>query len=171
MRHCLKITLSIIFLFLFLPTLCLAGAFKVTRVYDGDTIKAEGSDIEIKVRLLGIDAPETSRKKHEPGQPYNQQSKKYLAGLILNQTVDIKGYGSDRYNRVLGVIYLNGKSINLEMVKAVLAEVYRGIALKKFDLALYWQAEKEAREAKKEMWSQGDKYISPKDWRNVNKAK
>ena len=54
---------------LLLPTLCLAGEFKVTRVYDGDTLKAAGHDIEIKVRLVGIDAPETSRKKREPGQP------------------------------------------------------------------------------------------------------
>ena len=41
----------------------IAGQFKVTRVYDGDTIKAKGHEIEIKVRLVGIDAPETSKKK------------------------------------------------------------------------------------------------------------
>ena len=59
------------------------------------------------------------------------------------------------------------KVSNLEMVKAGLAEVYRGIAPKKFDLAPYWQAEKEAREAKKGMWSLGDKYVSPKEWRRT----
>ena len=84
MKNQRKITLSLILLLLLLPTLSLAGEFKVTRVYDGDTIKAEGYDIEIKVRLVGIDAPEASRKKREPGQPYSQQSKKYLAGLVLN---------------------------------------------------------------------------------------
>ena len=63
MNNYLKITLSLILLFLFLPTLSLAGEFKVTRFYDGDTIKAEDHDIEIKVKLVGIDAPETSRKK------------------------------------------------------------------------------------------------------------
>jgi len=31
-----------------------AGQFKVTRVYDGDTFKATGHDIEIRVRLVGI---------------------------------------------------------------------------------------------------------------------
>jgi micrococcal nuclease len=91
-----------------LPTLSLAGEFKVTRVYDGDTIKAEGHDIEIKVRLVGIDAPETSRKKREPGQPYSEQAKKHLAGLVLNKLVDIKGYGLDGYSRILGVIHLDG---------------------------------------------------------------
>jgi endonuclease YncB( thermonuclease family) len=126
MRNCLKIILLLITFLLILPTLSLSAQLKVTRVYDGDTVKGKGHDIEIKVRLVGIDAPETSRKKRDPGQPYSQQAKKYLAGLILNRTVDIKGYGLDRYNRILGVIYLDGRNINLEMVKAGLAEVYRG---------------------------------------------
>lgn len=73
--------------------------------------------------------------------------------------------GKDRYNRVLGVIFQDGKNINLEMVKAGLAEVYRGLAPKKFNLTPYWQAEKEAREANRGIWTLGDKYISPKDWR------
>jgi len=119
------ISLYIVFLFT-LPTLCLAGQFTVTRVYDGDTIKAKGHDIEIKVRLVGIDAPETSKKKNNPGQPYSQQAKKYLTELVMNKTVDVQGYGLGPYNRILGVIFLNGKDINLEMVKVGLAEVYRG---------------------------------------------
>jgi len=41
----------------FLPTIGCEGQFKVTRAYDGDTIKAEGYDIEIEVRLVGIDTP------------------------------------------------------------------------------------------------------------------
>ena len=61
------------------------GQFKVTRVTDGDTVKAEGHDIEINVRLVGIDAPETSRRKHEPGQPFSQRATKHLAGLVLNK--------------------------------------------------------------------------------------
>ena len=46
-----------IFFFLSICPLSIAGQFKVTKVYDGDTVKAEGHDIEIKVRLVGIDAP------------------------------------------------------------------------------------------------------------------
>ncbi|MHC4215299.1 MAG: thermonuclease family protein, partial [Planctomycetota bacterium] len=34
--------------------------------------------------------------------------------------------GTDRYGRVLGVVYFEGKNINIEMVKAGLAEVYKG---------------------------------------------
>ena len=89
----------------------------------------------------------------------------------VGTAVDIKGYGLDGYSRILGVIYLEGKNINLEMIKAGLAEVYRGLAPKKFPLTPYWQAEKEAREAKMGMWSQGDKYISPKEWRRMQRGK
>jgi endonuclease YncB( thermonuclease family) len=52
---------------------------------------------KLTIRLVGIDAPEVSHKKYEPGQPFGQQSTKYLAGLVLNKTVDIKSYGPDRY--------------------------------------------------------------------------
>jgi micrococcal nuclease len=134
-------------------------------------VKAEGHDIEIKVRLVGIDAPEISRKKREPGQSFSYQAKEFLADLVLNKPVDIKGYGLDRYNHVLGVIYLFGTNINIEMVRAGLAEVYRGKPPHGLDLTPYWEAEKEAKGAKRNMWSQGDKYISPKDWRRMKREK
>lgn len=167
------LTINIIlaaFMFL-MPSFSSAGQFKVTRVYDGDTVKAEGHEIEIKVRLVGIDSPETSKKKRDPGQPYSQRAKKYLAKMVLNKVVDIKGYGVGPFNRPLVVIYLNGKNINLEMVKAGLAEVYRGRAPHKFPLLPYWQAEKEARDDKRGMWSQGDEYVSPKAWRKIKRKK
>jgi hypothetical protein len=44
-------------------------------------------------------------------------------------------------------------------------------ALYGFDLALYWQAEKEARDVKKEMWGHGDKYISPKEWCKMKRGR
>jgi len=171
LKRFLKIILFLIASLLLLATSSFAGQFKVTRVYDGDTIKAEGHDTIIKVRLLGIDAPETSKKKREPGQPYSQGAKKYLASLVLNKTVDIKGYRLDRYNRLLGVIYLNGKNINLEMVKAGLAEVYRGRPPKGFDSTPYLEAEREAREANRGMWSLGKEYISPKEWRRMHRKR
>ncbi len=97
-------------------------------------VKAKGHEIETKIRLVGIDAPETSKKKREPGQLYSQRAKKYLTELVLNKTIAVKGHGIDRYNRILSVIYLNGKNINLEMVKASLAEVYRGRPPRGFDI-------------------------------------
>ena len=94
------------------------------RVVDGDTIKIKGASGEMTVRLVGIDAPEVSHKKREPGQPFNQQATKHLAGLVLNKTVDIKEYGQDRCGRILHVVSLAGKNIKLEMLEEGFAEVY-----------------------------------------------
>ncbi len=164
------LTISSLFLLLALyPVLSSAGQFKITRVYDGDTVKAVGHDITIKIRLVAIDAPEISHRKRKPGQPYGQRSKKYLTELVLNKTVDVKGYGLGPYNRILGVISLDGRNINLEMIKAGLAEVYRGLAPHRFDLDPYWKAEREARQAKKGMWVLGDKYVSPMEWRKLHR--
>ena len=172
MRNCLKITFSLILLLLFLPILSLAGEFKVTRVYDGDTILVVRDRTDIrKVRLVGIDAPETSRKRYEPGQPYSQQSKKYLTSLVLNRTVTITSYDLDVYNRVLGVVFWEGININLQMVRSGLAEVYRGNPPKGLDLEPYWKAEKQAKAAMRGMWGLGDKYISPKEWRRMQRER
>jgi micrococcal nuclease len=147
----------------------LAGQFRVTRVTDGDTIKIIGNDVKMTIRLVGIDAPETSRKKNQPGQPFSRKSTNYLASLVLNKSVEVKSYGTDRYDRTLGVVFVEGINANLEMVKAGLSEVYRGRPAKGLDLELYWNAEAEAKKAGIGMWSLGDKYISPKDWRRIHR--
>ena len=64
--------------------------------------------------------------------------------------------------------YVNGKNVNLEMVKAGLAEVYRGRPAKGFDNEPYQKAEDAARRAGRGMWSLEDKYVSPMDWRKIH---
>ena len=147
----------------------LASQFVVTQVYNGDTLTVESEGYELKVRLVGIDAPETSRKKNEPGQPYSQRAKIHLQKLVLNKTVELESYGLDRYSRILAVMYVDGINVNLEMVKEGLAEVYKGKPAPGFDNSPYWEAEQKARNAGFGMWSQGDKYISPKEWRKRQK--
>jgi len=147
----------------------LAGQFKVTRVTDGDTVKVTGNDEKMTIRLVGIDAPETSKKKNQPGQPFSQKSTKHLVGLVLNKSVEIKSYGTDRYGRIFGVVFVSGKDMNLEMVKAGLAEVYRGKPAEGLNLGPYWNAEAEAKKTGIGMWSLGDKYISPKEWRRMHR--
>ena len=117
------------------------------------------------IRLVGIDTPEKSRKKNEPGQPYSQKATKFLAGMVLNQDVSIEEYGKDRYGRVLGVVYIGQTNVNQEMVNNGYAEVYRGRPAPGFDCDSYWQAEAQAKSEKLNIWSLGDDYVSPKVWR------
>jgi len=157
-----KFSAIAIVLLLLLPSLCFAAQCTVTRVLSGDTIQAKGPKGKLIVRLVGIDAP-------EKGQPYSDRARTYLTNLVLRKSVFIFTHGKDEKHRVLGEIFLKGRSINIEMLKAGLAEVYRGIPPKKLDLVQYLVVEKEARDAKRGMWGQGQKYVSPSLWRMMHK--
>ena len=63
---------SILIFILGLALPALGEEYKVSRVVDGDTIKVRGNSGEVTIRLVGIDAPEVSHKKREPGQPFSQ---------------------------------------------------------------------------------------------------
>jgi endonuclease YncB( thermonuclease family) len=140
--------------------------YHVLRVYDGDTILVSGAGKRNVIRLLGIDAPETSKGKGEPGQPYSRAAQRHLADLILNRTVTLAVYGEDRYHRVLAVVYYESRDINLAMIQAGLAEVYRGRTPDGFAKAPYFASEAEARETRTGMWQQGDAYVSPIRWKH-----
>ena len=107
----------------------------------------------MKVSLAGIDAPEISNADTTTVDSYNQKAKGYLSDLILNKIVDIKGYGLDRNEHVLGVIFLEGKNINIEMLRAGFAEVSHEKLSKKLDLGPYQEAQKQARKDKRGLWS------------------
>ena len=53
---------KIVLILLFLPAISFAGQNKVTMVTDGDTIKVINSGSVSTIRLVGIDAPETSMR-------------------------------------------------------------------------------------------------------------
>ena len=163
--------LILILTLLTLPMPSAAGQFTVTKVYDGDTIKAQGHDIIIYVLLAGIDAPEIAFQDQKQGQPYAEEAKKYLEELILNKRVDIKGYGLGAYpyNHLIGEIRLKGTIINIAMIKKGLAEVCHETPPNGLNITPYREAEKEAKEAKRGMWSLGDRYITPKKWRSMHK--
>jgi len=143
-----------------------ADIYTVVRVYDGDTILVEGPGGRMPVRLLGIDAPETSKGKGEPGQPYSRKAQRHLAGLILNRPITLSVHGADRYQRILAVVYCSGQDVNHAMLQAGLAEVYRGRTPEGFDKSPYLAAEAEARKAETGMWRQGGDYVSPIRWKH-----
>ncbi|WP_291465889.1 thermonuclease family protein [Desulfobacula sp.] len=144
--------------------------FRVLKVFDGDTIKVTGFDLTFKIRLVGIDSPEIGFKGQK-SQPFSQKAKQHLAGLVDNKKVAINSYGTGAYNRQLAEVFVNNKNINIEMIRAGLAEVYTGRRPKKLDSQIYLKEELRARRAQKGMWIQGSSYKSPRQWRKEHPRK
>lgn len=138
--------------------------YRVTRVFDGDTIQVVEGKNRVTIRMAGIDAPEIGFDGR-PGQPYSRQAKHYLAKRVENKTVNVKGYGVGGYGRRLAEIFLIGSNLNLEMISAGFAEVYSGKLPKNLDSKAYYDAQAAARKNQKGMWRQGRSYKSPRWWR------
>ena len=103
---------------------------KVVDVYDGDTCTIVVDlgfrvQIEIKVRLLGINAPELKGVTKDAG----FEARNYLIQLIAGKYVYIKTYKDkqEKYGRWLGEIYLSDNSetsVNHMMITAGHAVAY-----------------------------------------------
>jgi endonuclease YncB( thermonuclease family) len=115
--------------------------------------------------MVGIDASETPKGTKFPGQPHGKEAEAYLKQLIEGKRVTVEIYGVDGYKRLLSVIFLNRKDINLTMIEADLAEMYRGPKSDNPYNRQYHTAEDTARSAKKSMWIQGNTYESPRAYR------
>jgi len=97
----------------------------VRAVYDGDTVLlATREQSRLKVRLYGIDAPETS-KPDAPGQPFGAVAKRTLMYKIMGRQVSAEIVENDQYQRAVAVIRYGGRDINREMVSEGMAWAYR----------------------------------------------
>jgi micrococcal nuclease len=138
----------------------------VERVADGDTVTVITSNqTKLRIRMLGIDAPETPKGTKFPGQPYGPEAETYLKRLVEGKRVRVEIYGVDRYKRLLSTVFIDGKDINLAMIDVGLAEAYRGPESGNPYQVQYQAAEEVARSGKKGMWVLGEKYESPRAYR------
>ena len=96
---------------------------RVVRVIDGDTLVLAGG---MKVRVLGIDAPEMERDG-QPAEFLAHQAKAVLTELTLNRKVSLEydRLRYDRYGRLLAYLFLPDHTlVNAELVRLGLARVY-----------------------------------------------
>lgn len=129
--------------------------YEVTKIVDGDTIRVKKNEQEVKVRLIGIDTPETVDPRKEV-ECYGVEAKEYLGKLLSGKSVKIETDPSqdtyDKYGRLLGYVYLNEELVNLKMIEGGYAHEYT------YDLPYKFQAEfrsgeKVARENAIGLWS------------------
>jgi len=130
----------------------------VTRAVDGDTIQVKFPDNTIeKVRLIGIDTPETVDPR-KPVECFGKEASAKMKELVNGKTVTLKrklNENRDGYGRLLRYVYVGDLFVNAEMIKQGFAYAYTKYP---FDVALmeeFRQYEKEARENKLGLWAPG----------------
>lgn len=98
-----------------------AGAAEVVRVVDGDTIVVRLDGGEERVRLLGIDTPE-SVDPRSPVECFGKEAAAHTASLLpvgtpVRLVRDVEA--RDRYDRLLAYVYRvdDGTFVNLRLVE------------------------------------------------------
>ena len=128
---------------------------KVVGVADGDTIAVLRERVQVKVRLVEIDAPEKA-------QAFGNRSRQALAALVHGQEVLVVEKGIDKYGRTLGRVYRGDLDVNAEQVQQGMAWVYRKYSRdEKLDLL-----EAEARAEKRGLW-RDPAPVPPWEWRKT----
>ena len=128
---------------------------KVVKIADGDTLTVLDRDnVQHKIRLSGIDAPEKS-------QTFGTKAREALASKVFGKEVLIAVEDHrDRYGRELGDIFFDHRSVNTEMVQEGFAWRYV-----RYDKSgTYIDAEKDAREHKRGLWADPNP-VPPWEWR------
>lgn len=125
-----------------IPTIERIETGKVTAVTDGDTVRVLIGKTELRVRLEGIDAPESK-------QAFGTRSKQHLSELVFGKEIDVHVTGTDRYGRALARLRLDGIDINLRMIRDGFAWHY---AVYNAEPA-YADAQTEAKVAKRGLWA------------------
>jgi len=121
----------------------------VKSVIDGDTI---GVTTFGRVRLLGIDAPETSHGL-DTAAPFGNEARDKLSRLILNRWIRLESEGPTRdlYNRHLAyAVTEDGQCINTVLVREGLARVSAREPLSRLDELK--RAETEAQRFRRGIW-------------------
>src|SRR5579871_6304053 len=82
---------------------------KVVSIADGDTITVSHDGINHRIRLAGIDCPESS-------QAFGPEATRALSEKLGGKEVKIEWKERDKYKRIVGEVYLGDRRICLEMV-------------------------------------------------------
>lgn len=94
------------------------------KCVDGDTAWFYQGEERIKVRILGIDAPESTNYVEE----YGKEASDYTCNLLSNSNniyieYDINSDKYDKYNRVLGWVFVDNNNLSELLLSKGYAEV------------------------------------------------
>lgn len=138
----------------------------VVRVVDGDTIVIKLDGQEQKVRLIGVDCPESVSENEEENTIYGSMAsdftaKKLLPGMHIYLTYDIEQ--EDKYQRILAYVWTDADTSNLDYLfqKQLLEAGYAFVEEYEPNTLyseVFWGAMTEAVSLRKGLWSQQEFY-------------
>jgi micrococcal nuclease len=126
----------------------------IVAVIDGDTVDVNLAGAVVRLRLIGIDTPETV----DPRAPIEcfgleASAKKLLTGQTVTLEADATQGDQDRYGRLLRYVWLpDGRHFNLDMISQGYAFEYTYAQPYRYQIA-FQQAEAEARVQQRGLWS------------------
>lgn len=137
---------------------------RITRIIDGDTYEVLVGGQLVRVRLLGVDAPES-------GQPFGAQASDSVRAVLQGRVVRLRRVKTDLYGRTLGYLVLPSFSARAAVaLDSVL--VVRGWAWAFDPERAHSQREAQqgaAQQARRGLWKCGiDVAVPPKVWRGFN---
>ena len=132
------------------------GPYTVLKVVDGDTIHVDANGQSLKIRMIGLDTPETVDPR-KPVQCFgleaSAQAKTILGGQSVYLETDPSQDTIDRFGRTLAYVWIeSGRLFNLDMIAEGYAFEYT------YDLPYRYQqdfkaAQNDARAQERGLWS------------------
>jgi micrococcal nuclease len=129
--------------------------YSVVHVVDGDTVDVDIDGNTRRLRLIGIDTPETvdPRKPVQCfGKEASNRAKELLTGKKVSLEADASQGDTDTYGRLLRYVYIDGQSFNKKMIADGFAFEYTYKIPYKYQTE-FKQAQQDARVQNKGLWS------------------
>ena len=129
----------------------------VIRVVDGDTVVLSLDGVKTRIRLIGIDTPETVHPQ-KPVEHYGQEASTFLKNLLRGESVSLEyeteAATTDKYGRTLAYLYRapDGLFVNAEIVRQGYGHAYTRFSFKYMEQ--FREYERIAREAGKGLWAE-----------------
>jgi endonuclease YncB( thermonuclease family) len=126
---------------------------RVVGVGDGDTITVLRNRAEVRVRIHGIDCPELH-------QAFGRKAKEFTSRMVFGHDVQVALVTTDKYDRIVGRVSVDGRGLGLELVRAGLAWHFTRYS----NDSILATAEREARAARRGLWAD-DNPVPPWEYR------
>lgn len=139
------------------PQDTVGDTYPIVHVADGDTLDVLKDGAKVRVRLIGINAPESVDPKR-PAQCFGKEASSELKRVALGTEVSLETDPSqdtyDKYGRLLAYVFASTTNLNLHMIEAGYAYEYT------YDLPYKYQrefraAQHDAQTAGRGLWAAG----------------